>query len=238
MPNYSIPQSALNTLDVVMQTTANNIANMNTDGFISRRVTLSGGPYQDEGVQVGAIRQDMNLGPAVVNHIHSAAGALGAYLEEGIQAQALNHDMRMVNNARNVTLVNGPNQDETLQMSAMYRDMQPEPVLINHLTQNDVHDFNDTAAVGMRNSRENYDTTVAQDVEITQRANAADAWRIQDYREGQNSLARIQGMAEGSTTDLPREFTIMIMTENAYSANAAAIRAWDELTGSLLNVKV
>lgn len=156
-----------------MQVTANNIANVNTDGFKASRVVLMSGPYQDEGVQVGAI----------------------------------------------------------------YRDMSPGPAVINHLGENDVRDRNDIAAMGMRNSQENYDTSVAQDVDRTQQANAADAWNIENYREGQNALARIQGMAEGSNTDIPREFTTLIMTENAYSANAATIRAWDELTGSILNVK-
>lgn len=174
MPNFTMPQSALNALDVVMQTTADNIANISTDGFKARRVVLMSGPCQDEGVQVGAL----------------------------------------------------------------YRDMSPGPAVINHLGQNDVRDRNDVAAMGMRNSRENYDTAVAQDVELTQRANAADAWNIQNYREGRDALSRIRGMVEGSNTDLPREFATMIVTENAYGANAAFIRAWDELTGSILNVKV
>ena len=173
MPNFSIPQSALSALDVVMQTTANNIANMNTDGFKASRVVLMSGP-QDEGVQVGAL----------------------------------------------------------------YRSMEPGPAIINHLGQNDVRDSNDIAAMGMRNSQENYDTAVAQDVDRIQQANAADAWSVQRYREGQNARNLIQGIVEGSNTDLPREFATMIVTTNAYSANAAAIRAWDELVGSLLNVKV
>lgn len=174
MPNFSFPQSAFSALDVVMQTTANNIANINTDGFKASRVVLMSGPYQDEGVQVGAL----------------------------------------------------------------YRDMSPGPAVIYHLGQNDVRDMADVAAMGMRNSRENYDTSVVQDVEITQRADAADAWHVQNYREGQDARAKIQGMVEGAKTELPREFSTLIVTENAYSANAAAIRAWDELTGSLLNVKV
>jgi flagellar basal-body rod protein FlgC len=174
MPNFSIPQSALTSLEVVMQTTANNIANTNTDGFKASRALLMSGPYQDEGVQVGAL----------------------------------------------------------------YRSMEPGPAIINHLGQNDVRDSDDVAAMYTRNSRENYDTAVAQDVDRTQQANAADAWNVQNYREGQSARTRIQGMTEGSNTDLPREFANMIVTENAYSANAAAIRAWDELTGSILNVKV
>ena len=174
MPNFSIPQSALTSLEVVMQNTAHNIANVNTDGFRPGRVVLMSGPYQDEGVQVGAV----------------------------------------------------------------YRSMEPGPAIINHLGPNDVRDTNDIAAMGMRNSQENYDTAVAQDVDRTQQANAADAWQVQNYREGQDARARIEGIVEGSSTDLPREFATMIVTANAYSANAAVIRSWDELTGSLLNVRV
>jgi len=174
MPNFSIPQSALTSLEVVMQNTAHNIANINTDGFSPGRVVLMSGPYQDEGVQVGAV----------------------------------------------------------------WRSMQPGPAVINHLGENDVRDTNDLAAMGMRNSRENYDSAVAQDVDRTQQANAADSWRVQNYRNGQDARARIEGIVEGSGTDLPREFATMITTAAAYSANAAVIRAWDELTGSLLNVKV
>ena len=173
MPNFSIPHSALSSLDVVMQTTANNIANVNTDGFKATHATLMSAP-RDEGVQVGAL----------------------------------------------------------------YRSMTPGPAIINHLGENDVRYSNDIATMGMRNSQENYDTAVAQDVDRIQQANAADAWNIQNYREGQNARNLIQGIVEGSNTDLPREFTTMIVTANAYSANAAAIRAWDELVGSILNVKV
>ena len=39
-------------------------------------------------------------------------------------------------------------------------------------------------------------------------------------------------------TDLPREFATHMAVESAYSATAAVIRAMDELTGSILNVKV
>lgn len=173
MPNFSAPQSALTALDVVMQTTANNIANVNTNGFKAGRVVLESGPY-DEGVRVGAL----------------------------------------------------------------YRDMHPGPAVINHLAENDVRVANDIAARYMRNTEENYDTAVAQDVDRLQQGNAADAWRVQAHREGQRDASLIRGIAEGSNTELPREFANLIVTENAYSANAATIRAWDELVGSVLNVKV
>lgn len=173
MPNFSIPESALSSLDVVMQNAASNIANVNTNGFRANRVILESGPY-DEGVRVGAT----------------------------------------------------------------FRDMRPGPAVINHFAENDVRVANDIAARGMRNTQENFDTAVAQDVDRLQQANAADAWRVENYREGQYASNLIKGVVEGSNTDIPREYTTMLMTENAYSANAATIRAWDELTGSILNVKI
>ncbi|MDR3175595.1 MAG: flagellar basal body protein [Desulfovibrio sp.] len=173
MPNYSPPISALTSLDVVMQTTANNIANVNTDGFKARYVALETGPM-DEGVRV----------------------------------------------------------------AGTFRDMTPGPAVINHLAENDVRVANDVAARGMRNTQENYDTAVAQDLDRIQQGNTNDAWAVEDYRDGQVARNQIQGVVEGSNTDLAREFTRMIVTENAYSANAAMIRAWDEMTGSILNIRV
>lgn len=173
MPNFSIPESALNALDVVLQNDAHSIANVNTDGFKARNVILTTGPL-DEGVRVGAV----------------------------------------------------------------YRDMQPGPAVINHLAENDVRVANDVAARGMRNSQENYDTAVVQDVDRLQQANAADAWRVENHRSSEFSASLIDGMTEGSNTDLPRVFANMLVTENAYSANASVIRAWDEMVGSVLNVKV
>lgn len=173
MPNFNIPHSALTAMDVVMQTTAHNIANVNTDGFRAQHVVLQTGPF-DEGVQVGAI----------------------------------------------------------------WRDMHPGPAVINHLSENDVRTVNDMAARGMRNSQENYDTAVAQDVDRLQQGNAADAFRVENHRKSHDSWNTITGVAINSTTELPREFANLMITENAYSANAAVIRAWDEMVGSILNVRV
>ncbi len=41
-----------------------------------------------------------------------------------------------------------------------------------------------------------------------------------------------------SGTDVAREFTTMIATQHAFAANAATGRAWDEMLGVVLDVKV
>ncbi len=172
MPNFAIPQSALSALDSVMEVRAENIANVNTDGYKAKLISLQTGPY-DEGVRVGAV----------------------------------------------------------------YRDMSPGPAVINHLGENDVRSSLELSARGMRNTQENYDSAAVQDLDRLQQANASDAEGIQRYRDGQRASSMVRSLTEGSNVDLPREFAGLITTESAYTANAATIRAWDEMTGSLLNVR-
>ena len=42
---------------------------------------------------------------------------------------------------------------------------------------------------------------------------------------------------EGSGTDLVRDMVGMMENQNAYAANTAMIRSWDETTGLLVNLK-
>lgn len=60
----SMATSAMNAFSVDMMARANNIANINTDGFKARNVTLMTGP-QGEGVLVGSITTDNSPGPLV-----------------------------------------------------------------------------------------------------------------------------------------------------------------------------
>ena len=59
--------SAMNAFSVDMMARANNIANMNTDGFKAQNVTLTTGP-QGQGVMVGSIYPDVSPGPLVPGH--------------------------------------------------------------------------------------------------------------------------------------------------------------------------
>ncbi len=59
MPDTNL--SALSALGTAQQVSANNIANVNTDGFKASSVVLESGP-EDQGVRVGAILQGTNAG--------------------------------------------------------------------------------------------------------------------------------------------------------------------------------
>ena len=120
--------SALNAFSTSMQVTANNIANVNTDGFKHSRAELETGPG-DQGVRVADIRQSTQAGPLVESLV-----------------------------------------------------------------------------------------------------------RVEDQVTGQVSTE--YQYVEGSNTDLAREFTHMIMTQRGYEANAQAIRAQDEMLGSLMDMMV
>lgn len=174
MFDFSAPLSALNAHDVIVQATANNIANVNTDGYKRYSVHLESGPL-DRGVQV----------------------------------------------------------------SSIYRDMTPGPAVIYNFNELDVRDALDMAARGMRNSQENYDTAQAQDVTRMQQEDDAAAWYVREIRAGQDAATRHGiGVREGSNTDLPREFANLMISEWAYSANAVVVRTQDEMTGSIVNIKV
>jgi flagellar basal-body rod protein FlgC len=56
--------SALSALSTVQHVSANNIANVNTDGFSASSVTLESGPA-DQGVRVGSIRESSARGPSM-----------------------------------------------------------------------------------------------------------------------------------------------------------------------------
>lgn len=56
--------SALNALSTQMAVSANNVANVNTNGFQASRADLETG-HGDQGVQVAAIQKDTSPGPAV-----------------------------------------------------------------------------------------------------------------------------------------------------------------------------
>lgn len=62
--------SALSALGTVQEVSANNIANMNTDGFRASSVALESGP-NDQGVEVAAIRESSNPG-SLINGVETS----------------------------------------------------------------------------------------------------------------------------------------------------------------------
>ncbi len=67
MDMVSSALSALNAFSVGMEVTANNIANVNTDGFKAKSARYSSGP-NGEGVVLGEIRSSSTGGPLYSDH--------------------------------------------------------------------------------------------------------------------------------------------------------------------------
>ena len=84
MNDLSTSLSALNAASVITQVAANNIANINTNGFKASDVVLTSGP-DNQGVQVGTIAQNDSPGPAVISSISDAA--------KDLYSQALNNSL-------------------------------------------------------------------------------------------------------------------------------------------------
>ncbi|WP_419787583.1 flagellar basal body rod protein FlgC [Pseudodesulfovibrio sp.] len=59
--------------------------------------------------------------------------------------------------------------------------------------------------------------------------------RVADIRQSTTAGPLVNGV-EGSNTDVGREMVDMISRADSFSANVAAIRASDEMTGHLLNM--
>lgn len=74
--------SALSAFGVAQQVSANNIANVNTDGFKASSVVLESGP-EDQGVRVGAINESTNAGP-MVNGVEGSNTDIGSEMVDMI----------------------------------------------------------------------------------------------------------------------------------------------------------
>ncbi len=57
-------------------------------------------------------------------------------------------------------------------------------------------------------------------------------------RDSAGRTAAVPEYVEGSNTDLVREFTNMTVTQEAFSANAAMTRSWDQMSGNLVDMVV
>jgi len=75
--------SALSALSTTQQVSANNIANVNTDGFKSSSVVLESGP-RDQGVEVAAIHQSSTPG-AMIDGVETSNTDIGREMVDMIQ---------------------------------------------------------------------------------------------------------------------------------------------------------
>jgi len=110
--------SALNALSTQMQVSANNVANMNTNGFQASRASLETG-WQDQGVRVASIDKDTTPGPMVPSLERSRNAETGGVETSWQYVEGSNTDlvrefthMNSVQNAYEANAVAIRSQDE------------------------------------------------------------------------------------------------------------------------------
>lgn len=146
MNGYYTSLSALEAANVITQVTANNIANLNTNGFRASDVVLTSGP-QNQGVQVASISQSSSLGPAVVSSISDTARNLynQALQDQALQNQAL-HEQALYRQEQdnlaqdNIALYNQALHNQTqdnkeLERRELYTQFMHEQALFNQVQQ-------------------------------------------------------------------------------------------------------
>ncbi len=160
--------SAFSAAGVSMQTLSHNLANMNTDGYKSLRVTLATGS-QDHGVRVAGIFRDMAAGPMVVDTLTERDNRVELdRIGRNIQDMYGSYDKGLVLEGR-------------------------EAVALDHKAAVEKNELEGVFQVKSR---------------------------------------------ELSNVEVSREFVNMINLEAMYAANAASVRAQDEMTGSILSLIV
>lgn len=60
---------------------------------------------------------------------------------------------------------------------------------------------------------------------------------LEGVQDDQGMAVTVWGMREGSNTDLVTEMVSSIQDEQAFLANVVMLRAWDEMTGHLLDLR-
>ncbi len=89
--SYSANLSAVKAASLSQQVTANDVANMNTPGYKSKRVDLESGP-EGQGVRPAAIRENTKPGPAV-EQIQTSRNEQGQVRQEEVRVEGSNTDI-------------------------------------------------------------------------------------------------------------------------------------------------
>ena len=123
--------------------------------------------------------------------------------------------------------------DSGVRVAGIYRDMSAGPAVINDISRPDGNSDRMTASELADRETPRVQNAI---LEAQGFAKQEELRQINHGREVQAS--NDQFFTELSNVDVAREFSTMVALEAMYSANAAAVRAQDEMTGSLLNLIV
>ena len=133
-------------------------------------------------------------------------------------------------------LQSGPN-DQGVQLARIAKDMNPGPAVITSIDEVASRAAHESQVQGMKNRTNAYSHEMAMRHANVEQSDSINHWQQQEVRAYDEAVgSHTRHYLEGSNTDIPRDFVNLNMTDMAYTANAAAIRANDDLTGTLLNI--
>ena len=142
MNGYYTSLSALEAASIITQVAANNIANINTNGFNASYVVLTSGP-QNQGVQVASISQSSSLGSAVISSISDTARNLyNQSLQDQAQHEQALYNQELDNLARdnqalyNQALHNQALDNRELDTKERYAQLRHDQFLLSQVQQN------------------------------------------------------------------------------------------------------
>ena len=169
-------------------------------------------------------------------NLNTALSAFGAY---GTIVSATAHNIANINTnefkSYDIDLADRANF-AGVQVNHISRDYSTGPAIINHIAS-----FNGAIAANHQ-SFEVTDQSIGQEVLARQYSAKNDygetvaSWDKAPSREWIDPVFTTHG--EGSNVDLPLQFSNLMIAEHAYGANAAVVRTVDEMTGSLVNMKI
>ncbi|MCM0753638.1 flagellar basal body protein [Desulfovibrio aminophilus] len=94
---------------------------------------------------------------------------------------------------------------------------------------------------GFRSSRVDFETTAEGGVAVADVRRSSDPGPQISTTKLENDAGRTEAVpayVQGSNTDIAHEMVSMGVNEAAFNANASAVRAWDQMTGNLLDMVV
>ena len=126
--------------------------------------------------------------------------------------------------------------DAGVKVGLISRDYSPGPAIINSISTFDEHYAANASRPDMHDQASAHSVVEQQQRAKNEYGEHMATWNTAASRDYAAPPDRT--FAEGSNVDLPREFANLAIAEHAYSANAAVIRAQDDMSRVLIDIAV
>jgi Flagellar hook protein FlgE len=165
--------------------------------------------------------------------------SLSALTAHDLVVDATTHNIANINTnnfkSYRVDLADRP-FDSGVKVGLVSRDYSPGPAIINSISTFDDHYAANATVPNMHDQASAHGVVERVQGAKNEYGEHLATWNKAASRDYAEPLDRT--FAEGSNVDLPREFANLAIAEHAYSANAAVIRAQDDMSRVLIDIAV